>query len=428
MRSRAFAFEQTPGLRRHLGMRQPFFLVSVIAFAVTALPSLAAAAVVDPLLVVVETAPGAVVDAVEVRQAITGELGKAVRAPRDPAAPDTPDLLIVAVDRAEIRMSLRAGAGGVVSRTVPAPSDRKARLQSIGWLVGNLARDQVGAIVAPVPAPAPVSLASVEMAPSSRAEAPAPAGPAGGDRSNAVRRERGPRDRGCIGRRRLDATLAGRRQRRRPHVVIDARWWTVGVATGERRPRPTPLARSRRLLSGVSTAGFIGRPDRWRGAGRGTRDGVGVARLVGLLHRRRCVGGGRPPLREDLGRGNRRLGPGDPSIDDQRANNNRVGDRHYDRKPRYPDAHSWALPPGTSDCRTGAVEVIRPAGERRRTFGLLGPIGRLLEQLPWGEVSLPVTGRDTTGWCRRSRPCQSRGRDLAECDRKRWFRPIVRGT
>ena len=156
-------------------MRQRFFLVSVIAFAVTALPSLAAAAVVDPLLVVVETAPGAVVDAVEVRQAITGELGKAVRAPRDPAAPDTPDLLIVAVDRAEIRMSLRAGAGAVVSRTMPAPSDRKARLQSIGWLVGNLARDQVGAIVAPVPAPAPVSLASVEVEPSSRAEAPPPA-------------------------------------------------------------------------------------------------------------------------------------------------------------------------------------------------------------------------------------------------------------
>ena len=155
-------------------MRQRFFLVSGIAFAVTALPSLAAAAVVDPLLVVVETAPGAVVDAVEVRQAITGELGKAVRAPRDPAAADTPDLLIVAVDRAEIRMSLRAGARAVVSRTVPAPSDRKARLQSIGWLVGNLARDQVGAIVAPVPAPATVSLASVEGERSSRAEAPAP--------------------------------------------------------------------------------------------------------------------------------------------------------------------------------------------------------------------------------------------------------------
>src|SRR4051812_22946018 len=95
--------------------------VTVIAFAATGLPARAAAAtIVDPLLVVVETAPGADVDAVEVRQAISGELGTAVRAPRDPAAPDTSDLLIVAVDRAEIRMSLRGGAGSVVSRAVPA--------------------------------------------------------------------------------------------------------------------------------------------------------------------------------------------------------------------------------------------------------------------------------------------------------------------
>jgi hypothetical protein len=57
-------------------MSQRFSLVGVIVFAATALPSFAAAAAVDPLLVVVETAPGAVVDAVEVRQAITGEVGK----------------------------------------------------------------------------------------------------------------------------------------------------------------------------------------------------------------------------------------------------------------------------------------------------------------------------------------------------------------
>lgn len=155
-------------------MSQRIFLVSVIAVAATALPSFAAAAVIDPLLVVVETAPGAAVDAIEVRQAIAGELGRAVRAPRDGAARDTPDLLIVAVDRAEIRMSLRAGAGGVVSRAVPAPSDRKARLQSIGWLAGNLARDQVGVIVAPVPAPAPVTVASIDVEPSSPATDPPP--------------------------------------------------------------------------------------------------------------------------------------------------------------------------------------------------------------------------------------------------------------
>ena len=159
-------------------MSKRCFLIPVIAVAATAFPSLALAAVVDPLLVVVETAPGADVDAVEVRQAITGELGTAVRAPRDPAAPDTSDLLIVAVDRAEIRMSFRAGAVGVVSRAMPAPSDRKARLRSIGWLAGNLARDQVGAIVAQVAAPAPASVAVAEAEASSHAEVPPPPAPA----------------------------------------------------------------------------------------------------------------------------------------------------------------------------------------------------------------------------------------------------------
>jgi hypothetical protein len=149
-------------------------LVSVILLAATAVPSFVAAAAVDPLLVVVETAPGAAVDAVEVRQAITGELGTPVIAPRDPTAPDTSDLLIVTVDRAEIRMWLRAGSAGIVSRAVPAAGDRKARLQSIGWLAGNLARDQVGAVVAGLPARAPVSVASAEAAPAPRAEVPPP--------------------------------------------------------------------------------------------------------------------------------------------------------------------------------------------------------------------------------------------------------------
>ena len=155
-------------------MSQRHFLVSVIVIAATAVPSFAAAAVVDPLLVVVETAPGAAVDAVEVRQAVMGDLGTSVIAPRDPTAPDTSDLLIVTVDRAEIRMWLRGGAAGVVSRAVPAAGDRKARLQSIGWLAGNLARDQAGAVVAAFPARAPVSVASAEAEPAPRAEVPPP--------------------------------------------------------------------------------------------------------------------------------------------------------------------------------------------------------------------------------------------------------------
>ena len=45
-------------------------------------------------------------------------------------------------------MSLRAGAAPAVSRTIATPPDRPGRLRSIGWLAGNLVRDQVGPIVA----------------------------------------------------------------------------------------------------------------------------------------------------------------------------------------------------------------------------------------------------------------------------------------
>jgi hypothetical protein len=152
-------------------------LVGVLLAAMAAgAPSLAVAAV-EPLVVVVETRPGAAVDPAEVRQAIAAELRTLVRAPRDAAAEDTSNLLIVAVDRAEIRMSLRAHTPSVVSRVVAAPGDRKARLQSIGWLAGNLARDQVSPmVVAPVPAPLAVAAASVDTPPAA-AEAPPPAPP-----------------------------------------------------------------------------------------------------------------------------------------------------------------------------------------------------------------------------------------------------------
>jgi hypothetical protein len=137
-------------------------------------PSLAAAAV-EPLVVVVETGPGVAVDPAEVRQAIAAELRTLVRAPRDAAAEDTSDLLIVAVDRAEIRMSLRAHTASVVARVVAAPGDRKARLQSIGWLAGNLARDQVSPmVVAPLPAPLAVAAASVDTPPAPEVPPPAP--------------------------------------------------------------------------------------------------------------------------------------------------------------------------------------------------------------------------------------------------------------
>jgi hypothetical protein len=45
-------------------------------------------------------------------------------------------------------MALRAGSAPLVARKVGAPSDRPARLRMIAWLAGNIARDQVGPIIA----------------------------------------------------------------------------------------------------------------------------------------------------------------------------------------------------------------------------------------------------------------------------------------
>lgn len=155
-------------------MRWCLGLVWAFAAVITGAPSRAVAAV-EPLVVVVETRPGGGVDPAEVRRAIADELRTPVRAPRDADAEGTADLLIVTVDRAEIRVSLRTRATSVVTRTVPAAGDRKARLQSIGWLAGNLARDQVSAIVVPAPALAAAAPAVETVpAPVEPADAPPP--------------------------------------------------------------------------------------------------------------------------------------------------------------------------------------------------------------------------------------------------------------
>jgi hypothetical protein len=155
--------------------RCPALVLVLVAVAAGA-PSRARASV-EPLVVVVETRAGAAVDPVEVRRVIAAELRAPVRAPRDQEADETSDLMIVAVDRAEIRMSLRAHAASVVSRLVPAPGDPKARLQWIGWLAGNLARDQVSAVVAAAPVPAAVSPAPTEGELPPRAQVPPPITP-----------------------------------------------------------------------------------------------------------------------------------------------------------------------------------------------------------------------------------------------------------
>jgi hypothetical protein len=136
-------------------MKTPaFVLFAVIAGAG------AARAADAPLLVAVEVAPGSDVSAAEVRHTVATELGAPVVSARDEAAAGAADVLLVTVDPHEVRMSLRAGAAPVVSRAIAAPADRPARLRSIGWLAGNLARDQVGPLVAATAAPssAPLTL------------------------------------------------------------------------------------------------------------------------------------------------------------------------------------------------------------------------------------------------------------------------------
>lgn len=151
-------------------LTRTLFLAIIAAAAV---PGTAGAAD-DPLLVVVESAPGVSIDARDVRRTIGAELGILVVAPADPTATGASRVLIVAVDRAEIRMSLRANADGLVARTIPAPPDRPARMREIGWLAGNLARDQVSGIVSVFAEPlAPTKELVITAADTPRATEPA---------------------------------------------------------------------------------------------------------------------------------------------------------------------------------------------------------------------------------------------------------------
>ena len=113
-----------------------------------------------PLLVSVEITPGLDVGPADVRRTVATELGAPVVGAWEEAAADTASLLLVDVAPREVRMSLRTGAMPVVSRTIASPVDRPGRLRSIGWLAGNLVRDQVGPLVATAAAPAPMPSAA----------------------------------------------------------------------------------------------------------------------------------------------------------------------------------------------------------------------------------------------------------------------------
>lgn len=98
------------------------------------------------LLVAVEVAPTVDIRPGEVRETVASELGTAVVGASDPRPAD--EVLLVALEPREIRMSLYARSAPTVTRAIDAPADRSGRLRSIAWLAGNLVRDQVGPIVA----------------------------------------------------------------------------------------------------------------------------------------------------------------------------------------------------------------------------------------------------------------------------------------
>jgi hypothetical protein len=132
-----------------------------------------------PLLVVVEAPPALDADAVEIRRAIAAELRSAIVAPTQVAPEGGDRLLIVALERDRITMSLRTSDASPVVRVVPLPADHSARLRAIAWLAGNLARDQVSPILSePPPEPPPVATRPPPLAPTTAGQqAPPTAAP-----------------------------------------------------------------------------------------------------------------------------------------------------------------------------------------------------------------------------------------------------------
>jgi hypothetical protein len=151
--------------RRQRGMRQLPLWVGMVLFALLGLAQRARAAD-EPLLVVVEAKPGADVAPADIRAALREELKGPVLSPEDAKASEATRLLVVTLDGPTIRISLRDSPSELVTRTVAAPAGSSARLRTITWLAGNLARDQVTSIV---DGPAPRSTSAVDAAPGASA-------------------------------------------------------------------------------------------------------------------------------------------------------------------------------------------------------------------------------------------------------------------
>ncbi|HVT07781.1 MAG TPA: hypothetical protein VHO67_09990 [Polyangia bacterium] len=135
-----------------------------------------AAAAEQPLMVVVEAPPGLELDPGQVRRAIGTELHQAAVAPTRALDDDPGRVLIVAVERERITMSLRESQASAVTRAVASPSDPASRLRVIAWLAGNLARDQVGGLIAspanPPEVPVPTETSPAPSLPATETPAP----------------------------------------------------------------------------------------------------------------------------------------------------------------------------------------------------------------------------------------------------------------
>jgi hypothetical protein len=160
--------------RRH---RPPWVGGLVVVVAVAASGGTASAAA-DPLLVIVESAPGVGIEAAAVRRSIEKELSRKVVAPFDPAAGQATQVLLVALDGRRITISLHSADAGSPERSIAAPREATADLRAISWLAGNLARDQVGPIIASPALPATATTAAANGTATAANPAPPAAPPA----------------------------------------------------------------------------------------------------------------------------------------------------------------------------------------------------------------------------------------------------------
>jgi hypothetical protein len=140
--------ERNDHVRRHSGMDMRRWVFGLGVTTVMAGPLAARAAGAEPLLVVVEAAPGVDADAGEIRRAISAEVHLPTVAPTTADSEGAERALIVGVERNHIAVALRGAYAPPVLRVIPAQADQRARVRAIAWLAGNLVRDQVSGIVA----------------------------------------------------------------------------------------------------------------------------------------------------------------------------------------------------------------------------------------------------------------------------------------